>query len=56
MWIGKFSGLDLIALIVMKSIKTPSDEEYFILKKVNESDSRKKIRKKIEIILQISNG
>ena len=40
----------------MKSIKTPSHEEYFILKKVNESDSRKKIRKRIEIILQKLNG
>ena len=40
----------------MKTIKTPSDDEFLLLKKVSESDSRKKIRKRAEIILNALNG
>ena len=40
----------------MKTINTPSNDEFLLLKKVFENDSRKKIRKRAEIILNALNG
>ena len=40
----------------MKTINTPSNDEFLLLKKTSESDSRKKIRKRAEIILNALNG
>ena len=40
----------------MKTINTPSNDEFLLLKKVSESDSRKKVRKRAEIILNALNG
>ena len=42
--------------MLMKTIKTPSNDEILLLKKIFESDSRKKIRKRAEIILNALNG
>ena len=40
----------------MKTINTPSNDEFLMLKNVSESDSRKKIRKRAEIIIHALNG